>query len=52
MNVSIEPYESEVWRFKIIFSEFIYVPANYTGWDNDNEGSQKIQLEFRPNEDT
>ena len=52
LNVSIEPYESEVWRFKIIFSELIYVPANYTGWDNDNEGSQKIQLEFRPNEDT
>ena len=52
LNISIEPYESEVWRFKIIFSEFFYVPASYIGWDNENEGSQKIQIEFRPNEDT
>lgn len=52
LKVGIEPYESEVWTFKIFFSDFIYVPANFTDWSNENEGNEKIQLEFRPNEDT
>ena len=52
LEVRIEPYESEVWKFKIVFSDLIYLPANYMDWSNENEGSEKIQLEFRPNEDT
>ena len=52
LEVKIEPYENEVWTFKIIFSDFVYVPANYTDWSNENEGSDRIQLEFRPNQDT
>ena len=52
LEVRIEPYESKVWTFKIVFSDLIYLPANYIDWSNENEGSEKIQLEFRPNEDT
>ena len=52
MEVRIEPSEKKVWTFKIVFSDFIYVPANYINWSNENEGSEKIQFEFRPNEDT
>ena len=52
LEVRIAPYESKVWTFKIVFSDLIYLPANYIDWSNENEGSEKIQLEFRPNEDT
>ena len=50
--VKIEAFVDQGWTFKISFSEEIKVPANYTSWDNTNEGAEMLQIEFIPRTDT
>ena len=40
------------FAFDITFSKTVRMPANITMWQDDNEGTDKLLLEYRPSEDT
>ena len=49
--VTIQPPDYE-GKFDVKFDKFIRLPSNFTDWNNDNEGAERIKIDYEPTEET
>ena len=42
----------EEGAFDIKFDQLIRLPSNFTEWSNENEGVNRLSLDYHPSEDT
>ena len=43
---------NEFGIFMIKFSQAVRLPSNFTSWDSENEGSEILELDYIPTEET